>query len=110
MHTPTPNDCGVKETTMTPTPWKVQNGTFERGAKKIVSIDKNRNMYIMVHGGSSETRDANAAIVVNAVNSYAAMKEALEEAYEDLNFDGTYYPNQILKTVHDVRENLIKAL
>lgn len=59
--------------------------------------------------GSSAPQEIKEAIV-RAVNSHAALLEAANSAFEELNFDGTFTVTEVLKTVEAVRTELRKAV
>jgi hypothetical protein len=80
MTTPTTTPAEGSDTGHTPTPWYVQAGSSieSDGAFYIRSVSKPNTCIAKLDGHSSEIDEANAALIVRAVNSHAALVNAIE--------------------------------
>lgn len=96
----------------TPTPWEVYQQMY------YFQICPEDNKLFTIATCPSETwggfdgprARANAAHIVRCVNAHDTLMAALQDAYDDLNFDGTYTAKELLKTIEEVRSNITKAL
>lgn len=70
------------------------------------------NIYhgVGVHCVALCVKPQDAEYIVRAVNNHDALLETLENAVDDLNFDGTYTAEEILKTVDQVRNDIRQAI
>lgn len=101
------------KTAHSPTRWAVGQ---ETGSTRlcIYSEGENsgRNIALMGFQGDifKEKERANAAFIVRAVNCHSGNIEAMENAHNELNFDGEFTCDEILKTVGRVRLALRVAI
>lgn len=73
----------------TPRPWKINKG--EAWTKQIAIIDPVKKHYLCTIAKRFDNSEANAELIVTAVNSYDAMKEALQQMVDNYETpkDGT---------------------